>query len=273
MPFASLDHLLQGFGTLTESFAPAKYGITNGTVVGYATSSWRMTGSYFPALPPSAPGEACSRNTLGAVPFSGPAAGRAVHLSRFSFSPNQAVGCILADRLYHQAGLSGTVTTAQTVNNGTVTLPARAAGGAGVELWLEWYVTTGATVVNATVSYTNEQGVAGRTATVTSLPASTRGHTMIRVPLQSGDLGVRSVESVTLSASTAAAGNFGVTLLRRIAYLPNATANTVAQLGPIALGLPVIDPAACLFFVIPAASSTTPTFDAELYFVHGPAEL
>jgi hypothetical protein len=39
------------------------------------------------------------------------------------------------------------------------------------------------------------------------------------VPLADGDTGVRSVESVTLAATTGATGNFGVTLFKPICLL------------------------------------------------------
>jgi hypothetical protein len=40
------------------------------------------------------------------------------------------------------------------------------------------------------------------------------------MPLQAGDRGVKSVESLTLSASTGTAGNFGLTLFRPIMTFP-----------------------------------------------------
>jgi hypothetical protein len=117
--------------------------------------------------------------------------------------------------------LSGTVTTAQTTNLPTAALT-RYTSGVGVMASLEITTAVGTTATTATVSYTNSAGVAGRTS-----PAVTFGGTNDRqasqvqlVPLQAGDVGVRSVESVTLAASTGTAGAFGVTLFRPLAALP-----------------------------------------------------
>jgi hypothetical protein len=268
--FSSMDELLAAFDDSQQILAPAKYGATNQvSAIGQWASSWLMTGSYLPSTPPGTPGEQCSRSTTGAIPFTAAGTGKALYLARFAFSPNQAVGVFLMDRLYHCHGLSGTVTTTQTVNNGTVSLPARGGTGEGVELWLEWNTATGSTAVNATVSYTNQNGVSGRTGVV-ALTATMRARNAMRVPLQTGDTGVRSVESVTLSATTGTAGGFGVVLAKRVVTLPNSVANAVAGAGPFALGIPKIDPNACLFFIIPASATTSPSFDTELLFINGP---
>lgn len=267
MPFTDLNELLAAFDETQQIFAPAKYGGTNLSVTGYWNSSWIRTGSYLAPTPPTGSGETCGNTTIGGIPFTQPASGKVLHLGRFTFSPNLACGVTLMDRLVHTSGLSGVVATAQTVN--TVSLPTRGGTGVGVELWLEWYTTTGSTATTATVSYTNSDGTAGRTSQVTTVPASTRSSSMLRVPLQTGDVGVQSVQSVTLAATTGTAGNFGVTLTKRIVSLPNGVANATAGAGPLSLGVPVIHNNACLFFVCPAASTSYPTFDAELVFIQG----
>lgn len=128
---------------------------------------------------------------------------------------------ILADRLSHQGGLSGTVATAQTTNLPTAALT-RYTSGVGVLAALEITTAVGTTATTAVLSYTNSSGVASRTS-----PAVTFGGTNDRqtgqvqlVPLQIGDVGVRSVESVTLGVSTGTAGAFGVTLYRPLIALP-----------------------------------------------------
>ena len=64
--------------------------------------------------------------------------------------------------------------------------------------------------------------------------------------LAAGDTGVRRVESVTLSASTLAAGNFGVTLLKRHSMLGLPIVNVGFEADYARLAAPEIDPAACL---------------------------
>jgi hypothetical protein len=128
---------------------------------------------------------------------------------------------IIADRLSHQGGLSGIVTGAQTTNLPTAALT-RYTSGVGVMAALEISTSVGTTATTAVVSYTNSAGTAGRTSpSVTFGGANDRQTAQVQmVPLQAGDVGVRSVESVTLAASTATAGAFGVTLYKPLLALP-----------------------------------------------------
>jgi hypothetical protein len=78
------------------------------------------------------------------------------------------------------------------------------------------YSAIGGTATTVTVSYTNQAGVLGRTTAIQAIGGSgnsTAGR-LIFLPLQAGDTGVRSVESVTLAATTGTAGNIGVTLFK-----------------------------------------------------------
>lgn len=129
------------------------------------------------------------------------------------------------DRLSHQGGLNATLTTAQTTNLPTAALP-RHTSGEGVHAFLQIYTQLGTTATTFTVSYTNQAGTAGRT----SQPAIIGGTgyrevgRLLPINLADGDTGIRSVESVTLLASTVTAGNFGVVLMRPkwvISYLMN----------------------------------------------------
>jgi hypothetical protein len=94
-----------------------------------------------------------------------------------------------------------------------------------VMAYVEVYSQVGTTATTLTASYTNDAGTAGRTS-----PAVTFGGTGFRappsllpIPLAAGDRGVKSVETVTLAATTGTAGNFGITLLRFITIIPVVT--------------------------------------------------
>jgi len=128
---------------------------------------------------------------------------------------------IFVDRLSHQGGLNATGTGAQTTNLPTAALP-RYTDGRDVMLGLEIYTQIGSTATTVTVSYTNESGTSGRTT-----PAVVFGGTGTRevgrfmvFPLQAGDSGVRSVQSVTVAATTGTAGNFGVVLFKPLFMVP-----------------------------------------------------
>lgn len=264
----TIDDLITAYTDGTRQiYAPAKYGGGSNTAnTNYWSSSWRQAGSYQAAIPPTT-AEACNAATVGGLPIVGAGVGYELRLARWTFSPSLPVGITLFDRLVHISGLNGTLTTPQDTSSMTGLLPARAGTGEGVELWLEWYTATGATVTNITASYTNQAGTSGQTTQSITTPATVRASTCLRLPLQVGDTGVRSVESVTLSASTAAAGNFGVTLMKRESTLPNGVANAVAGHGPISLGLPKLEDNGCYFFVNTASTTVLPTYDTELLII------
>lgn len=136
---------------------------------------------------------------------------------------SMAVGGVvfLVDRLSHQGGLSGTVTTAQTTNLPTAALT-RYTDGVGVMIGLEIYTQIGATGTTVTCSYTNQDGTNGRTSQATVLGGAgfREAQRVIELPLQEGDYGVRSVEDVTLAGTTGTAGNFGITLYKPLMMFP-----------------------------------------------------
>ena len=262
----NLNDIVRAFST-KQVFYPLKYTPgASSAVIGYWNSSWRTPGSNLAEIPPTGSGEACGASTLGRVMINDAGPAKELYMSRLLFSPSAAVGCYVMDRLVHTSGLSGTITTAQAVN--TVALPSRANNGEGAEIWLEWYVTTGATARIVTVTYTNSNNVTGRTATV-SLPVSVRATSTIRVPLQAGDTGVKSVQTVSLNGSTGTAGNFGVTIANRISTIDNVVANAFSGVGPIGLNLPKVPNGSCLFFIVNSATTTAARYDLEMTIIEG----
>lgn len=121
----------------------------------------------------------------------------------------------IIDRLSHTGGLDGTLTTAQTTNLPTAALT-RFTSGVGVMIGLTIYTTIGTTATTVTASYTNQAGTSGRTTLANAFGGSSTNSAtrLIILPLQAGDTGARSVESVTLAGSTGIVGNFGVTLFK-----------------------------------------------------------
>lgn len=211
------------------------------------------------AVPATGAGAAATNTTNGSLQVpTALAAGENLFLGQVSLGMQTVGTLILYDRLWATSGLNGTLTTAQTV--GTGTLP-RYADGEGVELWLEWYTATGATVANVTSSFTKQDGTAGQTTTSLALPASVPANRMYQLPLPAGASGVRSVQSVTLSASTATAGNFGVTLLKRIATIPITIAGAgqtfdFFQLGKLNLASNTATLPSLWFMILPSTTTT-----------------
>jgi hypothetical protein len=123
---------------------------------------------------------------------------------------------VIIDRLSEQGGLDGTVTTPQATNLPTAALT-RYTSGEGVCAGLEIRTSIGTGGSTVAASYTNTTPAAGRTTEAVSFGVANRngGGTFVPLPLQGGDTGVKSVETVTLSGSTGTAGNFGLVL-----YMP-----------------------------------------------------
>lgn len=186
---------------------------------GIPHSLWKVSGHPGAgATPATGAGAVPTRTTTGAMHIEDPAAGYVSRLDRIALAAaiSGTVLC-LYDRLVHTSGLSGTIGTPQSVNSVAITRPD--ALGEDVELWLEWYGATGSTPRTVSATYTNQAGTGSRTTPSIDFPVSPVVGQMLRLPLQDGDLGVRSVQSVTLSGSTGTAGDFGVTLARTLSLL------------------------------------------------------
>lgn len=203
----------------------------------------------------SAPGAAavCTSATAGAI-YTPRDAAKVSYVTALAFSLYNSVSLrvdpgslILFDRLVHSSGLDATLTTTQNVN--TPTLPARlnSAVGADVEAFIECYVQLGSTGTTATVAYTDSAGNP-QTRAVT-IPATLRVGMLLPIfPAAGAAPGFKSIESVTLAASTTSAGNFGVTLARRIlTTFARRQTVPVAMLGGFDLGFPRVHGDACIW--------------------------
>lgn len=163
---------------------------------------------------------ACDSSTSGALIRPQAGSGDQIIVGAFIQSANNDTGLMLIDRLSHQGGLSGTVTTSQTTNLPTAALT-RYTSGVGVYAALEVYTAIGATNATWTVVYTNQAGTGSRSVTFILDLTPSLG-SFIPIPLQGTDTGVKSVESLTLTPSTGTAGNFGITLYKPLAWIPAA---------------------------------------------------
>lgn len=231
-------------------------------------SLWRVAGLPTAGnVPANITGEICTAATIGAAPFTNAVAGKELFIGRASLTGVTAGALIVYDRLYHNAGMNGTLNTAQTFTQPALT---RYTDGLGVEIWLEVYTALGATGVTFTCSYTNELGVAGRTATATATTsASPVAGQMFAATLQQGDRGVRSVQSVTLAATTGTAGNFGVTLVRRLAMIPITVPNVGVVQNSLTLGLPKINDNACIATMVACTATNTGVMQGMFEFITG----
>ena len=202
-----------GFAGTRPPFRYAK-GVTATLVAGRPTSLWALTGAPgpggFDATLNGVVLSSSAAQVAGQLPHTDPASGES-RLWRFSGVSSAQAGVLsLFDRLWHNGGFTITSITAQAITSPAwpSRCPTSAAdetasvNGYGVQLAVEVSAAVGAGAPTITISYTNEAGVAGRTATnVLATVASPVAGTVHFMGLQAGDLGVRSVQSLTLSAT------------------------------------------------------------------------
>lgn len=173
---------------------------------GRAFSPFYSAGVPGPAAAPSpGVGGAALTSYSGQLPFPAAVGGETIHLAKFQgLSTAQGGSLLLCDRLWHNSGLSVTLTTSQTVTS--VAFPARddseSTDGEGVLVGLELSAATGAGTPTLTLGYTNQAGTAGRTAnSVIAVTASGVMGTFYQFGLQAGDTGVRSIQTYQQSAT------------------------------------------------------------------------
>jgi hypothetical protein len=233
-------------------------------------SAWTYDG--YPAggaVPTTA--EIPTLSTTGALTFTPPGGGREKFMVSTFVNPQIGGVYLLYDRLFHIGGLSGTSTADQTVQ-GSPASPAltRNTGGKGNIAWYEIYTTVGTAPATLTMTYTNQAGTGGKTASInigqTNFREVSRAQ---RIPLAAGDTGIQAIEKIALSATTNLAGNFGITIAQPLAWIP-VGASGIGGWRDYTTGLtgiPVIDPNACLALAFIPIGITAPEIWAGSTFV------
>ena len=174
---------------------------------------------------------------------------------------------MLVDMCLYYPGISMNSSSAQNLTN-TNTLT-RYTDGAGLRAYLVVQTTAGAAAHNVAMSYTNQAGTSGRTLPVTVActasaitPHITHAGTAANnygpfLPLASGDTGIRSVQSVTISAASGA-GTAALVLCRPLATIPITTASVAAErdLMNQLPSMPRVFDGACLTWLYFAGAAT-----------------
>ena len=272
------DQLIDALANNSSRIVIDKASIAN-AAAGQYHSLWRATGQPGQGAIPTAAAN-CNQSTVGGMNFSQQTAPAKSYLAYLeATSSNSAMTLEVHDRLMHMGGLNGTLTTAQTVgidfNGVTADNMAERIGDANysdIQWWLEWYTDTGATVTTATVAVTYSDGTTGNLTGV-SLAATRRASFMQSlnglIPAAVAGKFIRAVNTVTLSASTGAAGNFGVTAtrLRGTLFMPIANAKFSADWANLPIN--TIPNSACPFIAVLASTTTTGTLRGGGKIAHG----
>lgn len=273
MAITTLDALVDALGNNSTRVVLDKASLAN-AAAGQQFSLWRATG--IPAQG-AIPGAAaiCNNALTGAMGFTQQTAPATSYFAWLrAFTANATMQVEIHDRLAHMGGLNGTLTTAQTVNvdiTGTSDNLANRRGDSNysdVTWWLEWYTDTGATASNATVNVTYDDASTGNLAVV-AVGGTVRTGRMIQLTPAVAGRYIRAVNSVTLSASTATAGSFGVTATRLRAGIDTTLANLATAYDWALLGLPEIFNSSCLFPIVTCSTTSTGVVRGQGKIAHG----
>lgn len=175
-----------------------------------------------------------------------------LYISAITINSEEDGTYILCDRLSHQGGLSGTAVGEQTTNLPTAALT-RYTDGVGVQAAVDITTAVGVTARTFTLNYTNTAAAAGRTSIAADIGGTTfrEANRFIPAPLAASDVGLLSIEGLTLSASTGTAGVFGLTLYKPLLAVHVAGRNRKpVRYDAFRSGFEMIEiyPGACLFF-------------------------
>jgi hypothetical protein len=243
--------------------------------VGYWYGTWKDAG--FPgAWNPGTPGvngrvtDGTSAADAGCIPVRSPAVG-ANYLTELTMGAAVNHSHLFFDVLWVNSGIVLTTTTAQAIV--TPTLPARdvngTTNGEGCMIGIMCTAAVGLAAVasNATVTYTNSDGVAGRTATLSAIvgsqaPATPVIGTIIWFNLQAGDKGVRSIQSITLGTSWVS-GSISLFIARDLASIGTSLVNVQFTRKLSDPGVRLFN-GTCMLHCILASAATATFFNGEL---------
>ncbi len=275
----NIDNLVKALGNNSSRIVLDKASIASQTANSYC-SLWRATGQPGQGAIPTVVAT-CNNTTVGTIGFNqqmSPSTSYGAYLE--IATGNAAMTMELHDRLANMGGLNGTLTTAQSVNLDLNTLLATDnidtrkgdANYSDVQWWLEWYTATGGTAVTATIVVTYNDGTTGNLS-VLSLAATRPASHMIPLnslipSAQSGKF-IRGIVSVTLSATTGTAGNFGVTVTRHRMTLSSPFANFKFIADWAQLGLPEIYNSSAIFPIVLTSTTSTGTVRGGGKIAHG----
>jgi hypothetical protein len=218
-------------------------------------------------------GAAVDDSRAGLIPFTNSASS---YCFRLSCAASQPGTLFLIDRLWDNSSITVTTTTQQAITSPT--WPARdrfgSTNGDGVLLGLEVSTQTSNANTGATVQYTNSAGTATRTATWSStattysLPSSATAGTFVPFLLNAGDVGVRSVQGLTLNASLGA-GVVHLVAYRVITRLSCLVSQVENAIDLVTGGAARIYDDSAMFFVWNPTTTTALSASGQLILTQG----
>lgn len=268
MSITTLDGVLAGMRPPEDIL---KIG-TTAEAVGVFHSTFYQTGRPGAAVAPT-PGIAGAALTTyaGQIPWTNPVSGNS-YLARLQMASSVPGTVSLLDRLWHNSAIAVTTTGAQTINS--VAFPARdndgLNNGDGIFVGIEvsTATTNAGAITNTTMSYTNQAGTAGRTAIISSFPATAVAGTFVPFQLAAGDTGIRSVQSITLGTSYGG-GAIHLVAYRTLARLELTAAHIGNSIDAITGGFVRCYDNTVPYLIFLPTATTAATFHGHLIITQG----
>lgn len=192
----------------------------------------------------------------GQIPFTNPPVGQKAYLARLAIAPRAQTVLTLCDRVWHNSGFNVTTTAVQNftgcpnfnrdINNATGV-------GEGIQVGVEYYAAM-ASSASISITYTNSAGVSGRTGSTGGLNTGMTTCSFAGIQLQTGDTGVRSIQSASISAA-AASGTVSFVAYRPITIIGVNRDSSAYAIDPLTGGLPEIFNDSVLFFTMSSSSA------------------
>lgn len=228
--------------------------------IGFPISSWEYEGTpSHGAVPPTTTAYP-DNTTQGGWKQNNPGGGRQLWATAIGGQAAFPGTLVLCDRLSHISGMSGTVTTAQTVGASAIT---RYTNGLGNFIYAEIYTLIGVTPTTITASYTNQAGTSAQVTQAVAIGNTGRreAQRFFELSTAASDTGVQAVASATVLATTGTAGNFGVGIAHKLVEL-TINANCTCDIRSYMDGpLQEVLTNACLFWYFLPATVSAPNFE------------
>jgi hypothetical protein len=235
------------------------------------TSIWHLAGSPGPGT------LAVGNTTSGVVPTDATAgfpvvnafqAGGGIlgYVGSAKYRSSVPGSAILHDRLFHAGAFAFNFNGSLT---GQPSFASRLPGGndyTGTELWLE-AVTAFIGNLSIAVTYTNQDGVTGRSTGTVALGFAPIVARLSQLPLQAGDTGIQRIDSIVATGATA--GTFNLFIARPLAEFDIRVANAQDTQGIDIVGMPVVTADACLSLMVAPDGIATGTPRVVFNIVNG----
>jgi hypothetical protein len=206
----------------------------------------------------------------GQLPYTNPVSG-SKYIARMVGQATIAGTLFLLDRLWHNSGITITSTSPQTVDSAE--FPARdnngSVNGEGVMVAVEVSAATGAGTPTFTLGYTNSDNQNGKSAAnIVASAASSAIGCFHPIGLAAGDKGVKSIQTITLSA-TWTSGTMHLVAFRVLARLELPLAQVPNAFDLVTGGMPKCFDNTVPFLVFLPSTTTASVIGGNLIFTEG----